>query len=374
MSRYEATLAAKVPKVGKLVGRGVEAGRHREERAGEDSRLLRPDRRRDGREARRVRRAHDLPVVDPRAHQLRLALEQRVLRHVRRDHEARREDRGLPDAAGLPHPVRRREPCDVEAQPRRSRQPRHCRSCSPTRRRTRSSPSSTRPRRAGRSAPSFASSSRSSAGAATRSTTSRTSPGGRTSRSRCRASRASSVSTTARIPRSTTSARSSSASSCSPRLGPKLAERPGESRRSLTSCTKPLVSASRSLRTTRSTSTSSASASSAGSCSPSATVSCRRASSTKPTTCSSSVEREVPDALLNGGDHRARRRGRASHVRGRGQGRRPRCRGHAARDPRRRAARPVHGRAGLPPPRHGPARRQPRPEHHQGGRRVARVC
>ena len=53
------------------------------------------------------------------------------------------------------------------------------------------------------------------------------------------------------------------------------------------------------------------------------------------------------------------------------QGRRRPAPSARRRHPRRRAARSVHGRARLPAARHGAARRQPRPEHHQGRRRLA---
>ena len=62
-------------------------------------------------------------VVDPRPHQLRAALERRVLRPLRRGDAAGRPDRGVPDAAGLPHPLGRRQPVACGSSAGRQDQP-----------------------------------------------------------------------------------------------------------------------------------------------------------------------------------------------------------------------------------------------------------
>ncbi len=284
-----------------------------------------------------------------------------------------RDDRVVPDAAGLPHPLGRRAAgaCGSSAA--------MCKTSPALRelfdadaRRARSSAEldKTDDGRAFRSQARRVPRS-SSAGAATPCTTSPTSRGGRTRRSRCRASPASSTSTTAEDPELLYQTAVDAARGAAGQGPGQAGRRSRRSSRSSTSCTRPPATASRSPRTTRSTSTSSASACSAGSRSPSATASWRRASSTRPTTCSSSAGDEVPDALLNGGDRRADVASRRATFDGRRQGRRRPAPSARRPDPRRRAARPVHGRARLPPARHGAARGEPRPEHASGRGRLA---
>ena len=219
MTRYHDTLASQGPEGRQALGRGVEAGRHR----------ARTSRRKTAdysglSDAELVAKLDEftdqmtLPVVDPRPHQLRPPVQQRVLRHVRRGDAARRSRprRTRPSRASTPARSTPAAACGSSAGS--SRTARRCRSCSHESRSDRDRwPSSTRPRRAARSASSSTRSCTSSAGAATPSTTSPTCRGGRTRRSRCRASPASSTSTTARIPRSCTGRRSASARSCSPR-------------------------------------------------------------------------------------------------------------------------------------------------------------
>ncbi len=280
MTRYHDELAEKVPTVGKTWEEQWKPDVIAEERPGEDRRLLGPQRRRAGRQARRVHRPHALPVVDPRPHQLRAPVEQRVLRPLRQGDAARGDDRGVPDAAGLPHPLGRRQPGVWELSRIVKDSPTLSKLFAEKPSTEIVAEPSTRPtrveafRRAARRVPRS-----SSAGAATPSTTSPTSRGGRTGRSRWPASPASWTSTTARIPSCCTSRRSASARSCWPRPGRSWPTIPTRWRSS-TSSTRPPATASRSPRTTPSTSTSSASACSAASCWPSATGSCRRASST----------------------------------------------------------------------------------------------
>ena len=216
------------------------------------------------------------------------------------------------------------------------------------------------------------SSSTSSGGAATPSTTSPTSRGVRTRRSRCRASPASSTWTTARIPSCCTGRRSASARSCSPRPGRSWPTIPTRSRSSTSSTRRP-ATASRSPRTTRSTSTSSASACSAGSRWLSATGSCRRVSSTVPTTCSSSTATRSPRrcaTVATGApmsSHAGRRfeAGRQGRAAGRGRHTARRSRPMTAPDPFMDAI--VFRLLGMVPPEENPD-----PNMHQGRGRLAR--
>ena len=210
-------LAAKVPTIGKTWEEEWKPAVIATQRAAEDRRLLGLERRRAGRQARRADRRDAPPVVDPRAHQLRPALEQRLLRPLRQGRAAGRTDRVVPDAAGLPHPLGRCRPAacgrsaaTVQASPALRRAVRHDRAPSEL-------PAALDASEEGRAfRRSSTSSCSSSAGATTPCSTSPTSRGGRTRRSRWRASPASSTSTTARTPSRSTASRWPAARSCSP--------------------------------------------------------------------------------------------------------------------------------------------------------------
>ena len=122
--------------------------------------------------------------------------------------EPAESDRVVPDAPGLPHPLRRRPAGPVGAEPPGQGQPGAAASCSSTQTPSEVAGGARRERRG--SAPSGASSTSScssSAGAATPCTTSPTCRGGRTPRSRWPASPASWRWTTARIPSCSTSSK-----------------------------------------------------------------------------------------------------------------------------------------------------------------------
>ena len=288
MVNYHEKLAAKVPLIGKTWEEEWKPAVIAQNIPLKTADWSGAQRRRAGRQARRADRADARAVVDPRAHQLRAAVEQRVLRPLRQGDAARRADRGVPHLAGLPHPLGRRRPRPVGAQPDGARQPDAEGAVRQPARAPSCSPPSTRATRAATSAASSTSSCSSTAGARRR------------VRPRRRAVAGGSVDPAGqhqgddrprreRGPGGPVPARTSPpGSGCSPtcaRSWPTIPRR----WRSSTSCTKPRSTASRSPRTTPSTSTSCTSACSAASCSPSATASSPRACSTPPTTSSSST-------------------------------------------------------------------------------------
>ena len=71
-------------------------------------------------------------MVDPRAHQLRAPVEQRVLRPLRQGDAAGGADRVVPDAAGLPRPARSTPPAACGRSAASPWPARPCRSCSHT--------------------------------------------------------------------------------------------------------------------------------------------------------------------------------------------------------------------------------------------------
>ena len=104
MTRYHDMLAAMVPGVGRTWDEQWKPDVTGQERGAEDGRLVGPQRRRAGGQARRAHRPHALPVVHPRAHQLRAAVEQRLLRPLRQGRPAHRvrPSRTRPSRASTP--------------------------------------------------------------------------------------------------------------------------------------------------------------------------------------------------------------------------------------------------------------------------------